>query len=326
MKKKTIALVTVLALTCETITGCAGKSAVSKSNINDINDVNIIEISTNEPITNNEADVETEGEEQTKSLSKNEDTIQNWDNMIYEEIVLTRQAQADKVCIVVQPSILRKYSFYYYTPEDEEQKRLQEFMEALPLEEKPYTGEWEGMKEKGWQIAYQDMCFRVFEGGYLEYSYVDETGEVVEYFVEAPELCGYIQNMLQENLNYASYNPADIEDIVSAKLDVQGLLTDNQFYSQTITDKEILEMLEDWFCNAEYIYGGADCGNQNACLELALANGEIVRLSVATDSCSNFGINGLYYDYRPVSDWDNKDFFTLFDEIPWDWHVGTSKN
>ena len=254
------ALVTVLILTCETITGCAGKSAVSN-----INDVNIIEISTNDPDTNNETDVETESEDQTESLSKNEDTIQNWDNMIYEEIVLTRQAQADKVCIIIQPSILRKYSFYYYTPKDEDQKRLRDF-------------------------------------------------------VEASELCRYIQNMLQENLNYASYNPADIKDIVSAKLDVQGLLTDNQFYTQTITDEEILEMLEDWFSNAEYIYGGADCGNQNACLELTLANGEIVRLSMATDSCSNFGINGLYYDYRPKSDWDNKDFFALFDEIPWDWH------
>ena len=64
------ALVTVLILTCETITGCAGKSAVSN-----INDVNIIEISTNDPDTNNETDVETESEDQTESLSKNEDTL-----------------------------------------------------------------------------------------------------------------------------------------------------------------------------------------------------------------------------------------------------------
>lgn len=32
-----------------------------------------------------------------------------------------------------------------------------------------------------------------------------------------------------------------------------------------------------------------------SCLELTLASGEIVRLSVATDSCPNFGINGVYY-------------------------------
>lgn len=318
MKKKMLVFITAFVLICENITGCAAKNTVSENNVN--NNITIPESSTNKPAASDESGVETENGEQTESQSTKENTIQNWDNIIYEETVLTRQAQADKVCIIVQPSILRKYSFYYYTPEDEEQKRLQELMEALPLEAKPYAGEWEGKKEKGWQIAYQDMCFRVFDGGYLEYSYVDEGGEFVEYFVEAPELCGYIQNMLQEQLNYAPYNPADIQDIVSAKLDVQGLLTDNKFYSQTITDEEVLDMLEDWFSNAEYIYGGADCGNQNACLEMELANGEIVRLSVATDSCSNFGINGLYYDYRPVSDWDNKDFFTLFDEIPWDWH------
>lgn len=323
MKKKTMVFTTALLLLCESITGCAEKSAVSKSNIND---VTIIEAETNEPTANNETNMETESEEQTESQLKKEDTIQSWDNMIYEETVLMQQAQADKVCIVVRPSVLRKHSFYYYIPEDEEQKQLQEFMEALSLEAKPYAGEWEGMKEKGWQLAYQDMCFNVFEGGYLEYSYIDETGELMEYFAEAPKLCGYIQNLLQENLNYDSFHPANIENIVSAKLDVQSISTKYKFYSQTITDEETLDLFEEWFSNAEYIYGGADCANQDACLELTLADGEIVRLSMATDSCSNFGINGLYYDYRPSADWDNRDFFTCFDEIPWDWYAGASKN
>lgn len=309
-----LAFVIGLTLMSVSISGCTAKSAGNESN------TNITEDMINVPAVNEGNDMEAENDKQTESQAGPEDTIQNWDNIIYEETVLMRRPQADKVCIIVQPSILRKDSFYYYIPEDEEQKQLQEFMEALPLEEKPYEGKWEGKKEKGWQIAYRDMCFMVFEGGYLEYSYADEAGEIMEYFVEAPKLCGYIQNMLQENLNYEPYNPADIEDIVSAKLDAQGMLTDNQFYSQTITDEETLDLFEEWFRNAEYIYGGADCGNQNACLELTLADGEIVRLSMATDSCSNFGINGLYYDYRPTSDWDNKEFFALFNEIPWNWY------
>ena len=49
-----------------------------------------------------------------------------------------------------------------------------------------------------------------------------------------------------------------------------------------------------------------------------MANGEVVYLSVATDSCSNFGINGIYYDYRPTPVWDNREFFEQFDKIPWD--------
>lgn len=306
-------LTAVIMMTFITLTGCTAKSAES--------DIKIIESIINESTQNTEFGVESEDDEQTKPQANPEDIIQNWDNITYEGTVLMRQAQADKVCIVVQPSVLRKYRFYYYIPGEEDQKQLQEFMEALPLEGKPYVGTWEGMKEKGWQIAYQDMYFTVFEGGYLEYSYVDdETGEIMEYFVEAPKLCGYIQNMLQEKLNYNSFNPANIENIVSAKLDVQSIQTNKKFYTQTITDEETLKLFEDWFSSAEYIYSGADCANQDACLELTFADGEIVRLSVATDSCSNFGINGLYYDYRPTSDWDNREFFERFDAIPWEWH------
>jgi len=164
------------------------------------------------------------------------------------------------------------------------------------------------MKEKGWKIAYQDKCFMVFDGGYLEYSYLNEAGDLVEYIVEEPKLFDYIQVMLQEKLDYHSFNPANVEDIVSAKLDVHSIDTGKKFYSQTITYEETLQLFEEWFSNAEYIYGGAECGNHDACLELTLADREVVCLLVAADSCSDFGINGLYYDYRPTSNWDNKDF------------------
>ncbi len=314
MINKMLLFIMALILICKNITGCAAQSAVNES------EINITEHIADKTAANDEKDMETENSKQTEIQSKKENVIQDWDNMVYGDAILAREVQEDKVCIAVQPSVLRKYSFYYYIPEGSEQKRLQELIEDLPLEPNLYAGERKGMKEKGWQIAYNHMLFRVFEGGYLEYNFVDETGEIVEYFVEAPKLCGEIQNMLQEQLNYEPYNPADIADIVSAKLDAQGMLTDDKLYSQTITDEETLELLANWFSNAEYIYGGADCGNQNACLELVLANGDMVRLSIATDSCTNFGINGVYYDYRPVSDWDNKEFFALFDEIPWVWH------
>ena len=56
-----------------------------------------------------------------------------------------------------------------------------------------------------------------------------------------------------------------------------------------------------------------------ACLELTLANGEVVSLSVAADSCPNFAVNGVYYDYRPTAVWDSREFYECFDEIPWGW-------
>ena len=110
------------------ITGCTAKNAGNES------DINTIESFINESIQDDETSVETEDDEKIETQAKPEDTIQNWDNMIYGENVLMRQAQADKVCIIVQPSVLRKYSFYYYIPEDEEQKWLQNSMNTLARE------------------------------------------------------------------------------------------------------------------------------------------------------------------------------------------------
>lgn len=239
------------------------------------------------------------------------DTIQN--------IMLYEQPEADKVCIKVQPSMIRENAYYYYyIPTDKDQEWLSAQVEALDLKGQPFDRRWEGHKEKGWQIIYNDMEIRVFEGGYLYYTFDDEKG-MMECFIEAPKLCDYIQIMLTEKIGYQNYDVSDIKDIVSAKLDVKSAFTGGQFYSQTITDTEILQKFEEWFSNAEYMLNGTDCGNRYACLELTLANGDVVKLSMATDSCPNFHIDGVAYDYRPVSDWNNSEFYKCFNEIPWEY-------
>ena len=236
---------------------------------------------------------------QAEEMPLENDTIQN--------IMLYEQPEADKICIKVQPSMIREYAYYYYIPTDKDQEWLSAQVEALDLEGQPLDRRWEGHKEKGWQIIYNDMEIRVFEGGYLYYTYDDEKG-MMECFIEAPKLCDYIQIMLTEKTGYQNYDVSDIKDIVSAKLDVKSAFTGGQFYSQTITDAETLQKFEEWFRNAEYMYGGTECGTQCACLELTLANGDVVKLSMATDSFTNFHIDGVAYDYRPVSDWNTKEF------------------
>jgi beta-lactamase regulating signal transducer with metallopeptidase domain len=235
-----------------------------------------------------------------------------------QNILLYERPESDKVCIKVQPSMIMEYAYYYYIPTDKDQEWLSAQVEALDLEGQPFGRRWEGHKEKGWQIIYNDMEIRVFEEGYLYYTYDDEKG-MMECFIEAPKLCDYIQIMLTEKIGYQNYDVSDIKDIVSAKLDVKSAFTGGQFYSQTITDAETLQKFEEWFSNAEYIYGGTECGTQCACLELTLANGDVVKLSMATDSCPNFHINGVAYDYRPVSDWNNSEFYKCFNEIPWEY-------
>ena len=247
---------------------------------------------------------------QAEEMPVKNDTIQN--------IMLYEQPEADKVCIKVQPSMIRENAYYYYIPTDKDQEWLSAQVEALDLEGQPFDRRWEGHKEKGWQIIYNDMEIRVFEGGYLYYTFDDEKG-MMECFIEAPKLCDYIQIMLTEKIGYQNYDVSDIKDIVSAKLDVKSAFTGGQFYSQTITDTEILQKFEEWFSNAEYMLNGTDCGNRYACLELTLANGDVVKLSMATDSCPNFHIDGVAYDYRPVSDWNNSEFYKCFNEIPWEY-------
>ena len=111
------------------------------------------------------------------------DTIQN--------IMLYEQPEAEKVCIKVQPSMIRENAYYYYIPTDKDQEWLSAQVEALDLEGQPFGRRWEGHKERGWQIIYNDMEIRVFEGGYLYYTYDDEKG-MMECFIEAPKLCDYI--------------------------------------------------------------------------------------------------------------------------------------
>ena len=246
----------------------------------------------------------------SEEMQEENDTIQN--------IMLYEQPESDKVCIKVQPAMIAEYAYYYYIPTDKDQEWLSAQVEALDLEGQPFDKRWEGHKEKGWQIIYNDMEIRVFEGGYLYYTYDDEKG-LKECFIEAPKLCDDIQTMLTEEIGYQNYDVSDIKDIVSAKLDVKSAFTGRQFYSQTITDAETLQKFEEWFSNAEYIYGGTECGTQCACLELTLANGDVVKLSMATDSCPNFHIDGVAYDYRPVSDWNNSEFYKCFNEIPWEY-------
>ena len=247
---------------------------------------------------------------QAEEMPVENDAIQN--------ILLYEQPEPDKVCIKVEPSMIREHAYYYYIPTDKDQKWLSAQVAALDLEGQPFDRRWEGHREKGWQIIYNDMEIRVFEGGYLYYTYDDEKG-MMECFIEAPKLCDYIQIMLTEKIGYQNYDVSDIKDIVSAKLDVKSAFTGGQFYSQTITDAETLQKFEEWFSNAEYIYGGTECGTQCACLELTLANGDVVKLSMATDSCPNFHIDGVAYDYRPVSDWNNSEFYKCFNEIPWEY-------
>lgn len=97
--------------------------------------------------------------------------------------------------------------------------------------------------------------------------------------------------------------PGQIHNIKSATLDWNG--------THTITDPQKLKTLEGWLSNSKELHGGANCWF-TALLSLTLDNGEVLTLSMATDSCCAWLSEGVFYDY-PGS--DNTAFFELFAEV-----------
>lgn len=239
------------------------------------------------------------------------------EGMIYHETALYSAPDPDQVCIIVEPSEMRDYLSYYYIPSGDAQNQLKAMMDGLELTWQRDAVSIKEMKITGYQLYYQDRAYRVFEGGYLTTFDVDAEQNVIEAIVHDEKLCSLAQQLLSENLGYEPVDITQIRDIVSARLDVRSIFTDWEFYSQTITDKETLALFGDWFRGAEYIGGGVDCCNDDSSLELTLSNGEVVRLSIASDSCSIFGVNGIYYDFRPETYWSIFEFYQYFDEIPW---------
>lgn len=275
--------------------------------------------SSNKGSTNNQLESLPDADTSQENLAKN--ATQAEEDIIYNNVPLYYNQKENQVCIEVQPSIIRPYISYYYIPTGEVQERLIELVHSLKLEAKPFDYRWKGMKESGWKLCYQDLKLTAFDGGYLYCCWEDfETNSSMEYLLQDSTLYNEIQSILKDTLNYEPFDITNIKNIVSAKLEVQNMFTDYKLCSQTITNQETLQILEDLFSSADYIYGGAECGNQGACLELILADGKTVKLSMAIDSCTNCGINGVYYDYRPVENrkkggWYSTNFFQYFDEL-----------
>ncbi|MDE6915979.1 MAG: hypothetical protein K2P39_04180 [Lachnospiraceae bacterium] len=243
------------------------------------------------------------------------------EGILYNNVALYSEKKENQVCIELQPSIIRPSISYYYIPAGALQKELTALVGGLEPETESADFGWKGMRESGWKLHYQDLILTAFDGGYLHCLQEDpSTDSSVEYLVQDLQLFDMVQTTLAQTLDYRPFDITQIKEVTSAKLEMQNLFTGYERRSQTITDPETLRTLEDLFCNAAYIYGGAACGNEGACLELTLADGRTVRLSMSADSCTNYGINGVYYDYRPAEhrkdgSWQSSDFYQYFDQI-----------
>ena len=113
----------------------------------------------------------TAAENDTAENENGEDLPPEEEKEAGEIAVLYRQPEADKVCIRVEPSLVREDTGGYYIPEGRYQEGIQRALEKLPPEGEPYAKRWEGRKETGWRIAYKNVEIMALEGGYLYYLY-----------------------------------------------------------------------------------------------------------------------------------------------------------
>lgn len=207
----------------------------------------------------------------------------------------------------------------YYVPNEEMQKKIKELMDS-PEEEKKITPQWikefGEHKEAGYYLNYKtdkEEFTRILVN-------LDDTlinGEKETYIINK-KLCNLLAKLLKDEFQYEPLDVTDIKNIVSAKLDYRNR-KNQKVYSQTIEDKEILDKFEDWFSHAEPFYGGSACPYEDALLTLTLKNGKVIKLSMASDGCEVFKVNGKPYDYTPkdkVEGFSGDTFFDCFDEIP----------
>jgi len=138
-------------------------------------------------------------------------------------------------------------------------------------------------------------------------------------YAEAPELTEKILALVRDKLGITPFNPSAIQDIVSARLELQ-FLGDDKKYTQTITDAEVLTDIESMLSGAENYDSG--CPFYEAYMTLTLANGEEVLLAVASDSCCTYFVNGQGFDYKPAhlrgkeDSGYNEMLFKYFNQIP----------
>ena len=268
---------------------------------------------------------ETKMQEDIEKTKKTEETLQpapTVDPVEALEAKLTKNVQEGKyyLCIFPDELMFKKglSGGLYYVPDGEMQKEIKELMSRSEEKKKLPFDEWEKygtLKDAGYRLCYKkgedDIWFRIRGEEILTNS--DKDTDLFN-----RELCSALEKMLKEELQYEPLDLSDIKNIVSAKLDYRNR-DDNKVYSQTIQDETILNQFDEWFSKATLINGGSACPFDEALLTLTMKSGKVVKMSMASDGCTAFRANGVYYDYRPKNKTNgflSDAFYNCFDKIP----------
>ena len=215
---------------------------------------------------------------------------------------LTKERDREKLSLRFQPTqeVTAGEDVRYYAPSNQAEW-ITAFENSLAKADS--TGHWEPVDSStGIWICYQDHWWNLLTNGEI---LTIGSGRISS--TDASQIYGMCMDAAK-GLNMGTpVRPVQIKNIKSATLDWGEIYT--------ITDVEKLQTLEQWLSASTEIYGGANCWF-TALLTLTLENGDILTISMATDSCCTWLSEGVFYEY---GSFDNAEFFTLFtgkDTVP----------
>ena len=198
-----------------------------------------------------------------------------------------KEPQEDKVCLAVMIDGIAKAGgdYRYIIPEDQTPwmdayKEMKSY--AVPIK-KPVSN----VRSQGIWIRYNDEWTEITEDGFII---------AFEHSVKKSEAKRFWNLCVLEAEKYGSGTPARPEEM-------KGIVSATLVYDDTytVTDEAILNRLEKSLANSEEIRGGAACPF-TATLALKLERGDKQVISLATDSCTVWLSDGVYYQYADFAD------------------------
>lgn len=191
-----------------------------------------------------------------------------------------------KVCLAVMPDGISKAGgdYRYIIPEDQV-KWTDEYKQARSL---ATDGSWmDGERSAGIWIVFQDEWTCITEQGFIfDFSKRVDKSEAESFY----DLC------IEEARKYGTgtpVNPENISTLTSATLNYNG--------AHAVTDSTILAELSTNLYFSTELRGGAACPF-TASLTLEFRDQSTETIYLATDSCSSWLTDGVYYDYSGYED------------------------
>ncbi len=197
------------------------------------------------------------------------------------ELFYYKEAEENKVCLAVMPDGISKAGgdYRYIIPEDQV-KWTDAYKQARSL---AIDGKWmTGERSAGIWIVFND-----------EWTCITEQGLIFNFSkrVEKSEVESFYNLCIEESMKYGAgtpVKPENISTIVSATLEYHG--------TYTVTDDNILADLRKSLFSSTELRGGAACPF-TAVLTLEFRDKSTETIYLATDSCTSWLTDGVYYDY-----------------------------